>query len=112
MDQGLLTFNLAEGERQKDAGIEQASEALSKARLVAVARQFAFDIAKSRGSVTADDVFQEMEKRSLYPELLGNAAGSIFRGKDFVFSGQWKKSARVSNHARMNRVWILNKEGR
>jgi hypothetical protein len=107
MTQGQLTFDLSEGERRKEDGITQAEDAYSRRSLIVIARKIALDIASDRGSVTADDVFMEMEKRNLNPELLGNAAGSLFRGKEFVFFGDWKKSARVSNHARMNRVWHL-----
>jgi hypothetical protein len=102
-----LSFDLAEGERLRDAGIAQAQDAFSRRNLIIAARQIALRIASERGCVTADDVYAEMEKQNLDPELLGNAAGSLFRGKEFVFFGEWKKSSRVSNHARMNRVWHL-----
>ena len=105
--QGELTFDLAEGEHCRDAGIDQAADAFCRRNMIVAAREIASKIASTRGSVTADDVFMEMERRNLNPELLGNAAGSLFRGKEFVFFGEWKKSARVSNHARMNRVWHL-----
>ena len=59
------------------------------------------------GTVTMDTVSLEMQARGLHPEMLGNAAGSVFRGKDWRFTGRWEKSARVSNHARVNRVWEL-----
>ena len=38
------------------------------------------------------------------PELMGNAAGSLFRGNEFQFTGQWKRSERISNHARVIRM--------
>ncbi len=107
MTQGKLTFDLPQGECLRDAGMTQAADAYARRNLIVAARTIAIEIAKSRGSVTADDVFKIMEERNLQPDLLGNAAGSIFRGKEFVFFGDWKKSSRVTNHARMNRVWFL-----
>jgi hypothetical protein len=107
MTQCELRFDLPEGERLKESGMAQAEDAFCRRKLIADARKIAVEIAERKGSVTADDVFAEMEKRNLNPELLGNAAGSLFRGKEFVFFGDWKKSARVTNHARMNRVWYL-----
>jgi hypothetical protein len=40
------------------------------------------------------------------PELLGNAAGSIFRGVEWECVG-WKQSERKTNHARAIRIWRL-----
>lgn len=105
--QGQLIFNLAEGDRRRDSGVDQAADAYCRRTLISAARNIAIEIADERGSVTADDVFAEMDRRNLKPELLGNAAGSLFRGKEFVFLGDWKRSARTTNHARMNRVWYL-----
>jgi hypothetical protein len=51
-------------------------------------------------------VFAEMEENGLRPDLLGNAWGSIFRGKEWECIG-WRKSTRVSNHARAIRIWRL-----
>ena len=107
MEQGTLDFDLVESERRRDLGIAQVEDAFCRRRLMKEARRLALEIASRRGSVTADDVFAEMYKRGLHPELLGNAAGGLFRSKEFVFFGEWKKSSRVSNHARMNRVWYL-----
>jgi hypothetical protein len=106
MDQfsGTL-FDLAEGERRKEAGIEQASDMMSRRFLLQKARAIAWEIVIARGQVTADDVYREMDRRGYNPILLGNAAGAIFQEKGFVFHGEWQKSKRTTNHARMNRVW-------
>jgi hypothetical protein len=106
--QGSLNFDLNEGERQKEEGIALAS--LPRKQLVELARLCAIRVARSFGEVTYDDVFYEMIRQGLDPIALGNAAGGIFRGKEFVFTGRWEKSRRVSNHARVNRVWRLNND--
>ena len=99
-------FNLFEGEVQKDQGIARAS--WSRGMLLDEARLIAYDIARRLGEVTYDDVYREMLKRGLHPENMGNAAGSVFRDPTiFAFTGRWSKSARITNHARVNRVWTL-----
>jgi hypothetical protein len=67
-----------------------------------IARQLARRIPDG---ITADDVQQALA--ILGYELLGNAAGGIFRGREWVFTGRWRKSARVTNHGHQNRVWRL-----
>ena len=99
-------FSLFAGEHLKDHGIDRASR--SREALVQEARAIAIRIARTRGEVTYDDVYVEMLNRDLKPENIGNAAGSIFRGSLFCFTGRWSKSTRVSNHARVNRVWRLD----
>ena len=97
-------FSLFAGEHLKDHGIDRASR--SREALVQEARAIAIRIARTRGEVTYDDVYIEMLKRGLQPEHIGNAAGSIFRDPQiFSFTGRWAKSTRISNHARVNRVW-------
>jgi hypothetical protein len=103
-----VAFDLEKGEQRKEWGIEQAS--LLRKELLELARRCAIRVAHRFGEVTYDDVFYEMIRRGLDPIALGNAAGSIFRGKEFIFTGRWEKSRRVSNHARVNRVWRLNND--
>lgn len=38
---------------------------------------------------------------------LGNAAGAVFRGNQWVFTGKFKNSERTTNHQRVIRVWRL-----
>ena len=101
-----VAFDLEKGELRKEQGIEQAS--YTRKELVELARLCAVRVAHRFGEVTYDDVFYEMVRQGLDPTALGNAAGGIFRGKEFIFTGRWEKSRRVSNHARVNRVWRLN----
>ena len=82
----------------------QAAET-ARATLLKEAREIAQDLGRRNGLVTADDVYRVMIQRNLPIVGLGPAAGSIFRDNSWTFTGQWKKSLRVSNHARMIRVW-------
>jgi hypothetical protein len=102
------TFDLEKGEKCKEEGLAQAALPPSRKQLLELARLCAIRIANRFGEVTYDDVFYEMIRQGLDPTALGNAAGSIFRGNEFIFTGRWEKSRRVSNHARVNRVWRLN----
>jgi hypothetical protein len=101
------TFNLAAGERRKEDGLARAS--LPRKQLLEVARGYAVQIARRRGSVTSDDVYAEMLRDGYDPAALGPAAGAVFRG-DFIFTGEWRKSQRISNHASDLRVWRLKAE--
>jgi hypothetical protein len=105
MVQASINFDISEGESRKVAGIALAS--LERDELLLLAQVAAIGIANRKGSATYDDVFLAMQELGLHPERLGNAAGSVFRGKQWRFTGRWEKSARVSNHARVNRVWEL-----
>ena len=105
MTQTEFRFDVAEGRKQRDAGIAQASDMLSRRFLLELARDIATLHARKHGSVTYDDVYSEMSDKGFRPDLLGNAAGSVFRGKEWQFTGEWRQSERVSNHARVNRVW-------
>jgi hypothetical protein len=102
-----LAFDAKEGERQKELGKRKA--ALSRREMLVVARSEAVRFAEKYGSVIADDVFGVLEKvYGIYPEDLGNAAGSIFE------RGKWEmldriKSKRVSNHSRWIFVWRLKR---
>ena len=82
------------------------SAAMSHKEVLEAARNAVRLVALSRTSrtATADDAQKFLMEAGL---TLGNAAGSLFLAKDWIFTGQWKASERVSNHARMNRVWRL-----
>ena len=100
-------FDLAEGEEAKEEGMELAAD--NRAGVLAVARHLAVVIARRQGRVSADDVQFAMIDRRYDPAMLGNAAGSIFRGKQWRQIGR-EKSQRVSNHARWVFVWELVEE--
>ena len=92
---------MTEGERLKAEGMAKA--AINRASALSAARALAKSIGHRDRYVTADDVHHCLF--DYQKEDLGNAAGSIFRGPTWKFTGRWLKSTRASNHARMIRVW-------
>lgn len=102
-DQQRDLFNLPEGLRRKELGMAQARD--SHEDVLALARDIAREHATRHGTVTADNVQRALMQRGLPP--LGNAAGSLFKGAAWEFTGEWIKSRRVTNHARQNRIWRL-----
>jgi hypothetical protein len=78
-------MNLAAAKRQAD---------------LEVARTTLYMLARSRPDreVTAEDV-AHME--------LGNAAGSLFRGRDWVWTGRFTESKVPKRHSGLIRVWRL-----
>jgi len=101
-------FDYAEGQRLKNEGIKRAAN--NPVRPLDHAKAFAREAALQRGEVTADDVYKAFIARGMDYTSLGNAAGAIFRGREWVFTGKWLPSARPSNHAHMNRVWRLSED--
>jgi hypothetical protein len=98
------SFNFTESIAARDRGMTIAAD--NNRDLLEQAREIAVSIARRKGTVTADDVAYEMECRELPP--LGNAAGSLFKGKQWAWTGQRIKSARVHAHANELKVWRLN----
>ena len=105
MTQDMLNFDSAVAESRKESGIALAMT--ERDDVLEQAREIAVYLAHLHGTVTIDSVTLEMQARGLRPELLGNASGAVFRGPQWRFTQRWQKSARVSNHARVNRVWEL-----
>ncbi len=89
----------------RDRGIEIAAE--NNPTLLEKARIAAREIALERGEVTSDDVFQRMYLRGEHPELLGNAAGSVFRGSEWNWTGKVVPSERINARCRLIRIWRL-----
>ena len=83
------------------------AEQLKRRGMLHLAQRVAVRIAERQGTVTSDDVFAVLARNGLNPKELGNAAGSVFRGHEFRFTGSWRKSRRPTNHARSIRVWAL-----
>lgn len=100
-------FDIEAGERLRDEGMAAAAE--KRVTVLELAERLAHNIAYNNGTVTIDDVREWMDKYTTNAKDLGNAAGSIFKGKEFEFTGVWVKSRRVSNHARMVRQWRLKR---
>ena len=97
-------FNAKESQQRKTDGMALAAingrTALERARVIAV------QIATRKGTVTADDVGRVM-RRDHGIESLGPAAGALFKGGGFEFTGQRVLSKRKKNNARELKVWRL-----
>ena len=100
----MTLFDLIEAERRKEEGMARAADA--RATALALAKQYAVTLAETHGEITSDDVALAMEQDGHRYEDLGNAAGSLFRGR-FEWTGRTATSARVSTHGRIIRVWRL-----
>ena len=96
-------FDWAEGQRQKEEGVQLAAE--HSETLLDRARAIAKELASHGREITADDVQRILYQRT--GEFLGNACGSLFKPPNWEFTGQWRASFRVSNHGHQNRVWRL-----
>ena len=101
----MTLFDYAEATKLRDAGMKTATK--GRAEALTRAKSLAIDLAKLNGSVTADDVRREYEFRGRSWSELGNAAGSIFKGKHWHCIG-FENSSVASSHARALRVWMLN----
>jgi hypothetical protein len=103
-------FDEARSRELRDEGMRRAAE--KRKGLVAECRERAEWIARNGREITIDDIYYAMENLGYEGmEFLGNAAGSIFKGKQWECVG-WRKSTRVSNHARCVRVWSLRKDSK
>ena len=106
-DDLLGQFNLRFGEALKEEG--QARAESTRAEIVEAARDLAKEIALSRVDrcITVDAVYSVLQKQGYNIKILGKAAGCIFKDSCWEFTGQYKRSERVSNHAREVKIWQL-----
>jgi hypothetical protein len=95
-------FSALESYERKQAGMARAADGNW---ILEEARSIASKLGRGGVGITADDVGSELDRRG-FPQL-GPAAGSLFKGKQWVFTGERKKSTRKSNHARELKVWRL-----
>ena len=97
-------FDLAEAERHRDVGIGVATE--HRGEVLTLAKAIAREIALARDSreCSADDVAKRLTKGQR--AALGNAAGAIFRGREWRFVRS-VKCQRINAHARDIRLWRL-----
>jgi hypothetical protein len=100
----MTLFDYAQSIQERDKGIKTATSGREQA--LARARSIAKMIAQINGNITADDVRREYEYRGGSWEDLGNAAGSIFKGKQWQCVG-FENSTVTTSHARALRVWTL-----
>lgn len=99
-------FDFKRGKARRDIGRDLA--AAKRAELLREAQDIAVSIALGRPdhTCTADEVQGELLRRGYPTGALGNAAGSIFRGKRWQHTG-YRQSRRTKRHAGLNRVWTL-----
>jgi hypothetical protein len=99
-----VTFHDSKGEQLRLKGMGLAAD--NAKQQLALARRVAAQIALRRKdrTVTADDVGRILQE--VYGlDTLGPAAGSMFKTPDWKWTGQFRKSKRVTNHSRLLRVW-------
>jgi hypothetical protein len=101
--EAVTLFDAAESQRRKEIGCELAAAA--RKQKLQVAQEIANELAKQHGSVHMDMVAAEMLSRGCDPNELGNAAGTIFKGKQWMWTGEFVASHRVSRHSGLLRVW-------
>ena len=92
----------------KEKGMAKA--AANRRHALNRAREIALRLASDGREISADDIYNYFAFAGmLHLEMeLWNAAGSIFRGKEWEFV-RFKRSERESNHGRIIRVWRLRK---
>jgi len=103
----LNLFDKKESEDRKKNGMLVAAK--SKVRSLDLARGIAYEICLQKGSATADDVGRVLQHRYGIKSL-GPAAGSLFKTREFIPTGEFRKSKRTTNHARLLHVWKLRSE--
>ena len=99
-------FDKEESEKNKQEGMKQAAD--KKPSMVEVARTTARMLAKSApNGITMDDVMMQLVADGYSVHCLGNAAGSVFKHKDFESTGRTRKSIRKHAHSNRLTVWKL-----
>jgi hypothetical protein len=101
----LPLFDRAASIAAKDEGINRAAD--NKASLLAFARKQAIEVAREKGEITMDDVAKRLVEKGVSVFALGNAAGSLFKGKQWQWTGRYRKSERVHAHSNPLKVWRL-----
>jgi hypothetical protein len=99
-------FDTTAGREARDKGIQRAAD--NNPHLLEYARGIARMIAEWNGTVTADDVTQEMiDRGGISEDSLGNWMGALFKGGEFVPTGDYVPARRVKSHGRILKVWRL-----
>lgn len=104
----MAQFDLQLGLQLKERGLELASE--KREDVLSLARKLARQIAlrHPKRHCSADDVYIALTPYDLVDDL-GPAAGNLFRGAEWEFTGLWTPSRRSTNHGRSIRIWRLKK---
>jgi hypothetical protein len=100
-------FDLSAGEAAKERGKTRA--ATCRNSILTLAREAVRCKALSRRDriATVDDAYLWLVEIGKEDDVLGNAAGALFRGAEWECTPMWTASRRKSNHGRMVRVWRL-----
>ena len=100
----MTIFHSRLGEQLRLSGMEMAAD--NARDYLLLARKVAVEVAHGKfdNCVTADDVGRVL-KADYGLDTLGPAAGSIFKTGDWEWTGNFRKSKRVTNHSRLLRVW-------
>lgn len=102
----LAMFDKHAAERAKHRGMTEAERGARD--FLNYARAVAREIASHRPQgITADDVQEALVQRGHDIHRLGNAAGSLFRGPEWIFTGERRRSVRIHAHANELKVWRL-----
>lgn len=101
---GEFLFDMDESQKRKEEGMERAAS--KKPTSLEIIRVFCREFCKRNGIVTADDAGRYAEDCGI---ALGNAAGSLFKGGEFEFTGERIISVRKKNHGRELKVWRLKR---
>ena len=100
----MKLFDAKRSEQLKLAGMETAADNVKEP--LDLARTVAKELAllKPDRCLTSDEVNAALEARYNIASL-GPAAGSLFKTKDWRWSGRFVKSIKITNHSRLLRVW-------
>ena len=107
-----MTFDLSASEEAKREGKRRAERSgpAWNLHLLDAARGVARILARTNGEVTADDVVKHFQDSGIdLTAKIGNAMGSLFKGREWEWTGKFVKSARVHAHANLLRVWRIKK---
>ena len=85
----------------KEEGMNRAAK--NRPEALVIARGFATKLGRLYSEVTMDDVAAWLTGDEL--ESLGNAAGSVFKGKQWEWTGRFIQSTRLQSHGNLLRVW-------
>ena len=106
MKSQLSLFDADQAKADKEAGMQQAAE--HRMGVLEAAQEIALELGRIHSAgVHIDMVQRRLIAAGYHPSELGNAAGSVFKGDQWEFTGHWHKSARISNHHRDTKIWRL-----
>ncbi len=100
------TLNFTASQAAKKRGMSRSAR--NNAVFLVWARSIARMIAVTRGTVTTDDI-RRVAVETGHPPATPQAWGSIFKDKEWEFTGNREPSKHIANHGRELKVWRLRK---